>query len=159
VTDSSGHKAKLNFSGSYTLANFSLASDGAGGTIVYDPPLATSNAGTSASRSAAIGNGTMLESAIGDAGSVKGTSILYHFSSVGPDFNIKPMVLGLGEQNGADLHGIAFDAQTTLGHSPTSNLMGDTQSVSNSLYSANLALLGNYMASTFATPSDGHCGT
>ena len=38
VTDGSGNSAKLNFSGSYTLANFSLASDGAGGTIVYDPP-------------------------------------------------------------------------------------------------------------------------
>ena len=32
--------ASLNFSGSYVMANFSLASDGTGGTIVYDPPVA-----------------------------------------------------------------------------------------------------------------------
>ena len=31
--------ANLNFSGSYVMANFSLASDGTGGTIVYDPPV------------------------------------------------------------------------------------------------------------------------
>ena len=39
VADSSGDIAKLAFNGSYTLANFKLASDGAGGTIVYDPPI------------------------------------------------------------------------------------------------------------------------
>ena len=39
VADGKGNSAKLNFSGSYTLANFSLASDGNGGTIVYDPPV------------------------------------------------------------------------------------------------------------------------
>ena len=38
VTDGSGNTAKLNFSGSYVLANFAFASDGNGGTIVYDPP-------------------------------------------------------------------------------------------------------------------------
>ncbi|MGH8399108.1 MAG: hypothetical protein ACRETA_12825, partial [Gammaproteobacteria bacterium] len=30
---------KLDFNGSYALANFSFASDGSGGTIVYDPPV------------------------------------------------------------------------------------------------------------------------
>ena len=34
--------------------------------------------------------------------------------------------------------------------------MGDSQSLSDSLCSANIALLGH---STFAMPSDGHCGT
>ena len=37
VTDGSGDTAKLNFDGSYVLANFAFASDGNGGTIVYDP--------------------------------------------------------------------------------------------------------------------------
>ncbi len=31
----------LHFNGSYVLANFSFASDGGGGTIVYDPPVGT----------------------------------------------------------------------------------------------------------------------
>ncbi len=34
-----GDTAKLIFNGSYTLANFKFASDGSGGTIVYDPPV------------------------------------------------------------------------------------------------------------------------
>jgi hypothetical protein len=36
--------ANIDFNGSYTLANFKFASDGSGGTIVYDPPVPTSNA-------------------------------------------------------------------------------------------------------------------
>ncbi len=37
VTDGT-HTTTLDFSGSYTLANFKFANDGSGGTIVYDPP-------------------------------------------------------------------------------------------------------------------------
>ena len=37
VTDGK-NSAALDFNGSFTLANFKLASDGKGGTIVYDPP-------------------------------------------------------------------------------------------------------------------------
>ena len=39
MADGLSDTAKLAFSGSYTLANFKLASDGSGGTIVYDPPI------------------------------------------------------------------------------------------------------------------------
>ena len=42
VTDGTD-TANLDFNGSYVLANFSLASDGNGGTIVYDPPVTPSN--------------------------------------------------------------------------------------------------------------------
>src|SRR5262249_47883589 len=38
VTDGT-HSATLNFNGSYVLANFKVADDGSGGTIVYDPPV------------------------------------------------------------------------------------------------------------------------
>ncbi len=38
VTDGT-HTDMLDFNGSYTLANFKFASDGSGGTIVYDPPV------------------------------------------------------------------------------------------------------------------------
>lgn len=47
VTDGIGDIAKLSFNGSYTLANFDFASDGAGGTVAYDPP-APSSSGQSA---------------------------------------------------------------------------------------------------------------
>jgi serralysin len=42
VTDGT-NTAELDFNGSYTLANFKFASDGTGGTIVYDPPVPTAN--------------------------------------------------------------------------------------------------------------------
>ena len=46
VTDGTNSVA-LHFNGSYTLANFKFASDGSGGTIVYDPPVSNaSNLGT-----------------------------------------------------------------------------------------------------------------
>jgi tryptophan-rich protein len=44
VMDGGGDIAKLSFDGSYTLANFDFASDGSGGTIVYDPPVPSSSA-------------------------------------------------------------------------------------------------------------------
>ena len=46
VTDGSD-AAKLTFNGSYTLANFKFASDGNGGTIVYDPPIPSASQGSS----------------------------------------------------------------------------------------------------------------
>ena len=46
VTDGTDSVA-LHFNGSYTLANFEFASDGSGGTIVYDPPVSNApNSGT-----------------------------------------------------------------------------------------------------------------
>jgi hypothetical protein len=36
------HDATLHFNGTYQAANFSFASDGDGGTIVYDPPVSGS---------------------------------------------------------------------------------------------------------------------
>ena len=44
VTDGT-HTDKLDFNGSYTLANFKFASDGSGGTIVYDPPVPAAQSG------------------------------------------------------------------------------------------------------------------
>ena len=45
VTDGT-HTAALDFNGSYTLANFKFASDGSGGTIVYDPPVPAGQGGS-----------------------------------------------------------------------------------------------------------------
>ena len=62
VTDGSSHSAKLSFNGSYSLANFSFASDGGGGTIVYDPPVPPSSSQKAASVTSAItGNGETLD--------------------------------------------------------------------------------------------------
>ena len=46
LTVSNGtQSAALDFSGSYVLANFEFASDGKGGTIVYDPPVTAGQGG------------------------------------------------------------------------------------------------------------------
>ena len=55
-----------------------------------------------------------------------------------------------------DLPGIAFNAQSTLGDLPNSNQAGGIPSVAEGIGNANIALLGNYMASMFAVASDNH---
>jgi serralysin len=45
VTDGT-NTATLDFNGSYVLANFDFASDGSGGTIVYDPPVQNKETGS-----------------------------------------------------------------------------------------------------------------
>ena len=53
-----------------------------------------------------------------------------------------------------DLPGIAFNAQSTLGYLANSNQAGAIPSIAEGIHNANIALLGNYMASMFAVPSD-----
>jgi hypothetical protein len=57
-------------------------------------------------------------------------------------------VSGFEAQDVIDLPGIAFDAQATLGYLPGSNQTGG------GAQSAKIALLGNYMASSFAVVGD-----
>ena len=54
---------------------------------------------------------------------------------------------------------IAFDGQTTLGYAPNGYPAEGTSSLSDGIHVANIALLGSYMASSFAIASDGHGGT
>ncbi len=68
-------------------------------------------------------------------------------------------VSGFGAQDQIDLTDIAFGANTTLGYSANSSNGGGTLTVGDGVHTANLALLGNYMASSFVTSSDGHGGT
>jgi hypothetical protein len=58
-----------------------------------------------------------------------------------------------------DLSDIGFGADTTLGYATDSGNTGGTLNVSNGAPTANIALLGQYMASQFAMSSDGHGGT
>ena len=85
--------------------------------------------------------------------------ILDGTSSAPRTSNCAVTVSGFGAQNVIDLPDIAFDAQTTLGYLSDSNSAGGTLSVADGMHSANIALLGNYMASSFAMASDGHGGT
>ena len=147
VTDGSGDTAKLSFNGSYTLANFKFANDGSGGTIVYDPPVAPSSGqNTDAPVSATTGTGETLDLAAAIAKPVErstGTSIC-----------------GFGaKDNIDDPPGLAFNAQSTLGYLPDGNRTAGTLSLADGIHSANIGLLGNYMASIFAMASVNHGGT
>jgi hypothetical protein len=64
-----------------------------------------------------------------------------------------------GAGGGIDLSGISFGANTTLAYSVNSNNTGGTLTVSDGLHAQNVALLGQYMASSLVMTSDGHGGT
>ena len=170
VTDGSGDTAKLNFNGSYVLANFAFASDGNGGTFVYDPPVSSSSNQKnttdlgSGTTSATIGNGATPELPAGTSASVastgaKGALILDGTASGSQPLNFGRVVPGFGGQNVIDLPDIAFDGQTTLGYAPNGYPAEGTSSRSDGIHVANIALLGSYMASSFAIASDDHGGT
>ncbi len=66
-------------------------------------------------------------------------------------------VSGLGLGDTLDLANVAFGPNTTVGYSGTA--AGGTLTVTSGSQTANIVLLGNYMASTFTLGSDGHGGT
>jgi hypothetical protein len=68
-------------------------------------------------------------------------------------------VAGLCGKDAIDLADIGFGANSTLGYAANADHSGGTLSVGDGMHMANIALLGSYMASTFAAASDGHGGT
>jgi hypothetical protein len=70
-------------------------------------------------------------------------------------------IMGFGGQDLIDLSDIAFGPSTTLGYSENNAGTGGTLTVSNGTGTptANLVLLGNYTAASFAKSTDGHTGT
>jgi hypothetical protein len=64
-----------------------------------------------------------------------------------------------GAQGQIDLDSICFGAKTTLGYSANGDNTGGTLTVSDGTHATSLALLGQYMASSFVMASDGHGGT
>ena len=68
-------------------------------------------------------------------------------------------VADFGAQESIDLPGIPFGVHTTLGYSENSRDTGGILSVKEGTHIAKIALLGNYMATSFVTAADGHGGT
>jgi hypothetical protein len=68
-------------------------------------------------------------------------------------------IAGLAPGNSIDLADIAFGASTTLGYSANSDSNGGILQVNDGAHTARITLLGQYVASAFATTSDGHGGT
>ena len=68
-------------------------------------------------------------------------------------------VAGLAGNDVFDLADLAFGSNTTLGYAANSNNTGGTMTVSDGTHTANIALLGQYMAASFSMSADGFGGT
>ena len=154
VTDGT-NTDQLNLTGTYTLANFDVASDGNGGTLLTDPKVVRQRPFSAA---ASIASGEVLEINTPDRGRVTfagSTGTLW----LDQPSTFTGTVSGFKGQDVIDLPGIEFGADTTLGYSANSKQTGGTLSVTDGVHSANIALLGSYMASTFVLEGDNHGGT
>ena len=128
VTDGT-NTDELHFNGSYVLGNFKFASDGSGGTIVYDPPAPASDT----PKATATWNPIADEQICNSMGRF-------------PGFGAEDVFEGAGRD---------FDATTTLGYWRNSGQIGGTLS---SADASQCALLRSYMASSLVAPSNGHGG-
>ena len=154
VTDGT-NTAELQLNGTYTLANFNVASDDNGGTLISDPKVVQQKSGNA---SATIASGEVLDVNTPDSGKVTfggstGTLWLQQPST------FTGTVSGFHGADVIDLPGIAFGADTTLGYSTNATQTGGTLSVTDGTVSANIALLGSYIASSFIMEGDSHGGT
>jgi probable HAF family extracellular repeat protein len=68
-------------------------------------------------------------------------------------------IAGFGGSDQIDLGDIGFGANTTLGYTANNTNTGGTLTASDGIHTANITLLGQYTAASFATASDGHGGT
>ena len=153
---SGGHTlASVNMVGHYTTADFTPGNDGNAHLEITDPPVVEQKPGNA---SATIAANTVLEVKVLDSGQItfagpNGTLWLDRPST----FTGK--VADFGAQESIDLPGIPFGAHTTLGYSENSSDTGGILSVKEGTHIAKLALLGNYMATSFVAAADGHGGT
>jgi hypothetical protein len=140
--------ANITMIGQYTAVSFATASDGNGGTMITDPPATP----------VTIANGATFDipSPSADAVTFAGTAGTLQLDR---SQNFAGTIAGFGSQDQIDLGDIAFTANMTLGYTANSGNTGGTVSVSNGIGIANIALLGQYTAASFATASDGHGGT
>ena len=169
TVENSGHTvvyANINLAGEdpnggvpnlYTNMDFAIAGDAShNNNIFISDPLVTMQKPGNAP--AAVGDGAILEINTPDSSNVTFTGATGKLVLDQPA-TFTGAVSGFGAQNGIDLSQIAFGANTTLGYSENNSGTGGTLTVSDGAQSAKIALLGNYMASSFAAAGDQHGGT
>ena len=138
VTSGATVVAKITMVGNYTTSSFKLGADSSGHVQITDPPHSASNTASSSTVTSGGSNGTPF---IDNASTFSGT------------------LAGLWAHDHTGLPGIGFGAHTTLGYSGDSGDAGGTLPDRDGTHGAKLALLGNYMATSFVTAADGHGGT
>jgi hypothetical protein len=149
VNDHDGHVAHIKFDGTFVVGDFHLANDGGGGTLLTDPPVDTA--------AHTIAEGATLEIANGASGKITFAGAAGTLQLDSP-WAFSGKVAGFGGQDQIDLADVSFGAQTTLGYARDGSTGGELK-VGDGIHTAHIALLGNYMASSFITASDGHGGT
>jgi hypothetical protein len=169
--------ATLTLQGDYSSNSFITTQIGSGVTQIVDPPAVASNTTPSEianntalqsnmvtdPSSPSIGNetvnsGGLLELKPGTTENVQfaadtGTLKLndsQHFAGLISRFSGRDVL---------DLADIAFSPNMSLGYAANTNNSGGNLTVNDGTHVASLALLGNYMASSFVASSDGHGGT
>jgi hypothetical protein len=171
VIDATGANAMVIDTGGNVVANSgTLEATGSGGLVVAG---AVANSGTLW----ADGGNLTVEGAAGGSGGAKisGSATLEFgaASAANVDFaagalgmlkldqsaNFSGTVAGLAAGDAIDLADIAFGSNDTLAYTANAAGTGGTLTVSDGMHTANLALLGNYMASSFVAARDGHGGT
>jgi hypothetical protein len=148
IQDAHGHSAKITIAGSHTIGSFQFAPDADGGTLVSDPPI------DHAAHTIAAGETLEIEAAATGKVTFAGPTGTLRLDE---SWGFTGKVASFRGQDFIDLADITFGAQTTLGYS--GNGAGGTLKVGDGIHSARIALLGTYMASSFAAASDGHGGT
>jgi hypothetical protein len=148
------HSATVTLVGHYVQSEFAL--ENIGGTIaITDPPVTMQRPGDAP---ASVSDSAILEINTPDSGNVTFTGSTGKLVLDQPA-TFTGTVAGLASQNGIDLPGIGFGANTTLAFSENNSHTGGTLTVTDGTRAATIALLGNYMASTLVTGADGHGGT
>ena len=138
------------FADAWTVAPAMSLLDETKNIVVTDPPPLVA--------AATISNGASLEisSASVNAVTFAGPSGILQLDQ---SQSFRGTIAGFGGGDQIDLRDIVFGANTTLGYSANSSNNGGTLMVSDRAHTANISLLGQYMAASFAASSDGHGGT
>jgi hypothetical protein len=160
LTVSNGAQSEaINLVGNYMQSSWNLSADKTGGTFVVDPPAVASNtAPGDTANNGTVSSDELLELKTGTPENVRftaGTGTLQlddaqHFAG---------LISGFSGQDVLDLADVAFSPNMSLGYAANTNNSGGNLSVNDATHVASLALLGNYMASSFVASSDGHGGT
>jgi trimeric autotransporter adhesin len=165
LDDSSAYSGKVSGFGANTSQFIDFTDIGPGATFIYTPNVSSPTSG-----------GVLTVSSAGTPAAtihLVGNYVTSNFTS-GSDANgnleiTDPRVGGGGTEDvgssrtspprSIDLPNIAFGVQTTLAYAENSTDTGGTLTVRDGRHAATLALLGNYVAGSFAAAADGHGGT
>jgi autotransporter passenger strand-loop-strand repeat protein len=128
--------------------------------------ITVSSGGAEHVLSGAVLSGATISGGLVDiqSGGTAGTSQINFTSAggtlqLGDSVHFNGVISGFGVPGGIDLRDIAFGVGTTLGFTEAGDNLSGTLTVSDGTHTANITLLGQYVAGNFTKQSDGNGGT